>query len=258
MSAWRNSVWSSGLRYRSQKCEQVSLGARFLQTFVCTPSAVQAESLQVRLSGRNGNNMSARITAASQKGLHMHKKSQHELNSRHSRWFGVRFLRLRNHRGVTLIELMSSVVIMGIIAAMAGPRFAHEMEKMEFRGSARSMVSTLRQARSLAISEKTEYGVAFDAAAGTFTLFKDNVSSTPAAFQTGDSIISVDTIPGQYATLSATFSSAVLFQSNGSASESGTVIPISYGSDAGSATRYATISVLSSTGRVRLNEIHTY
>ncbi len=166
--------------------------------------------------------------------------------------------RIINQRGVTLIELMTSVVIIGIIAAMAGPRFSHEMEKMEFRGAARSIVSSLRQARSLAISEKSPYGVVFDNAAGTVTLFKDIVASTPPGFQTGDSVLRVDTIPGEFATLSTTFTNALMFEANGSATESGTVSPISYGSEAGSATSYATISVLSSTGRVRLDDIQSY
>ncbi len=165
---------------------------------------------------------------------------------------------VNNQRGVTLIELMSTVVIIGIVSAMAGPRFSHEMQKMEFRGAARDMVSKLRQARSLAISEKSLYGVAFDNSNSTFTLFKDNIASTPPGFQTGDSALSVDTLPGEFATMTSTFSGAVLFMSNGSANESGSVIPISYGSEAGSATSYATISVLSSTGRVRMDDMQNY
>ncbi len=188
----------------------------------------------------------------------MQKKSDSDIPIAPRRSFFSRFLRLRNQRGVTLIELMSSVVIMGIIAAMAGPRFSHEIEKMEFRGTARDMVSVLRQARSLAISEKANYCVDFDASAGTFTLFKDKVVTTPAALQSGDSTISVDTIPGEFGGLTSTFTGAVLFSSNGSASESGSVTPISYGSEAGSATSYATISVLSSTGRVRLDDLQSY
>jgi len=156
------------------------------------------------------------------------------------------------------MELMTSVVIIGIVAAMAGPRFSHELEKMAFRSSARNMVSSLRQARSLAIAEKTPYGLALDNSAGTFTLFKDNVSSVPPAFQTGDSILKVDTIPGEFATLTSTFTGAVVFQPNGSATESGTISPISYGSESGSATSYATISVLGSTGRVRLDNVQSY
>ncbi len=163
-----------------------------------------------------------------------------------------------NQRGVTLIELMTTVVIIGVVSAMAGPRFAHEMQKMEFRGSARDIVSKMRQARSLAISEKALYGVAFDNTNSTFTLFKDIVASTPPGFQTGDSALSVDTLPGEFATITSTFSGAVLFRANGSASESGSVTPISYGSEAGSATSYATISVLSSTGRVRMDDMQNY
>jgi len=174
------------------------------------------------------------------------------------RFRGSRFWCGGNQRGVTLIELMTSVVIIGIVAAMAGPRFSHEMDKMEFRGAARNIVSSIRQARSLAISEKTPYGIVFDGTNGTYTLFKDIATSNPPAFQTGDSLYSVDTIPGQYVALSSTFNGALMFRPNGSASESGTIIPFSYGGDPGSATSYALISVLSSTGRVRLDELYTY
>lgn len=169
------------------------------------------------------------------------------------------FAGLQSEKGVSLLELMIVVVIIGLMASMAGPRFSREMSKIEFRGTARSAVSAMRQARSLAISDKADYGVDFNSNSGTVTLFKDVVSSDPPALTSGDSIIRVDTLSGDNPVVSSSLTGPLLYSPNGSASESASILLLSYSTrDNDYSTKYAILDVLASTGRSKLSEIHFY
>ncbi len=159
--------------------------------------------------------------------------------------------RLISRGGFTLMEVMISVVIIGVIASLAGPRLSKEITKIQFRGATRDLVSTLREARSRAITEKQQYAVAFDYSNGTYTLFQEGVSQ--------DVFISSDTISGQYPTVSPSFEGPLVFSPDGSANSSGQIFTFSYDDDGGYySTSYATIDVLASTGRIKLSEIYTY
>jgi len=68
----------------------------------------------------------------------------------------------KSQHGITLIELLSTVVIISIVSAMAVPRFQVAIERVKFRSANRDIVSTMRLARSLAVSDKHQYGVYFD------------------------------------------------------------------------------------------------
>ena len=57
---------------------------------------------------------------------------------------------LKNRAGITLIELLITVVIIGIVAAMAAPRFEIAYNRMKFKSANRDMVSSLKLARSTA------------------------------------------------------------------------------------------------------------
>ncbi|HUV31566.1 MAG TPA: prepilin-type N-terminal cleavage/methylation domain-containing protein [Acidobacteriota bacterium] len=126
--------------------------------------------------------------------------------------------RLTSNRGVTLIELMIVTVIVGIVSAMAVPRFQIAWERMKIRGANRAITSTIRLARSYAISDKEQYGLLFDGEALTVTLFKDVVNPSGLLFETGDSVIRVDTLPQEYTFLGTDCTNDVLaFRPNGSA-----------------------------------------
>lgn len=166
--------------------------------------------------------------------------------------------KIKSQSGVTFIELMIAVVIIGIVAAMAGPHFTREMDRIKFRGAARDAVSSLRLARSLTISQKTPYGVHFDNSKGTITVFKEVVTSNPATFNSGDTAVQVDTIPGQYKGISSAFTGALMFEPNGSANQSGTVLLLSYSTGGDASTSYAILDVLASTGRIKISDLQTY
>ncbi len=65
-------------------------------------------------------------------------------------------------RGVTLLELLIVLSIMGIVAAMVVPMLGGGVSTTELRSSARQMAAALRLARSEALSTRREHFVLLD------------------------------------------------------------------------------------------------
>ena len=166
--------------------------------------------------------------------------------------------RLKSNRGVTLLELLITGVIVGIISAMAVPRFQIAFDRLSFRSAHQDITNTLKLARSLAISDKDQYGVHFDRNNFTVTLFRDLVNTGSYDFVSGDSIVRVDTLPeSQFGLLSTDCAGdVVLFRPNGSCRYSGGGYILAVGSTSNVVAIQETW-ILSSTGRVR-TESHYY
>lgn len=157
----------------------------------------------------------------------------------------------RSTGGVTLIEILTTVVIIGIVASMAVPRFETAWRRIKIRGADRNIVSTIRLARSMAITDKYLYGVYFDGNQQTMTLFKDIVNGGSNLFEAGDSVIRVDSLPCEFVYLGTDMSDDVLvFRANGSAgfTGGGNIFAVA---DAVSVVAILTHNVLASTGRVQ-------
>ncbi|MEW5925423.1 MAG: GspH/FimT family pseudopilin [Candidatus Zixiibacteriota bacterium] len=165
--------------------------------------------------------------------------------------------RLLSKRGITLLELMASVVIIGILAAMAAPSFDRSVQRIKFRGETKDIVSLLRMARSEAITKKEPYGIYFDNQSKIITFFQDQANLSSYTYDAGsDGLVSVDTLPSEIVYLYATFpNSAVVFQSNGSASGSGYIYMIALSSGI---VNTSGASVLASTGKSKVEFIHNY
>lgn len=157
---------------------------------------------------------------------------------------------LKRKSGFTLIELMITTVIVGIIASMAVPKVQKAYEKMQFRSSHRELISNLKLARSMAVTEKTPYGVFFDPDAMTITLFKD-MSATGYEFtESLDSVIRIDSLPSHISYLSSDLEgNTIFFAPNGSAdfSGGGNIFVMAYSPDL---LGIFWTNVLASTGRI--------
>jgi general secretion pathway protein H len=76
-------------------------------------------------------------------------------------------------RGVTLLELLIVLVLMGLIAAMTIPIFGNGVSTTELKSAAREIAAGLRLARSQAIAQRTESVLVFDVAARAFNVPPD-------------------------------------------------------------------------------------
>ena len=156
----------------------------------------------------------------------------------------------KEQKGVTLMELVIVAVIIGVMSALAVPSFLNYASKMEAKGTARDIVSTMRMARSKAISERVQYGIFFDPGNRGYTFFKDKVTPANFQFEVGDSIIVRDTLDRDVNYGGNTFTNTtVVFKTDGGASSSGDmqILPKSGGFT-------YNVNVLASTGRVKLTD----
>lgn len=158
-----------------------------------------------------------------------------------------------NQRGITFIELMTVVAVIGIMSAMAVPSFLSYMPKLRVKSAARDVVSQLRLARSKAVSERRPYGVAFNIGNKSMIMFADTNDPPSQSYSVSDSLINADTLNSQIALNSCTYANnCVVFSSTGAASTSGDLQVVT-----GDGSIIMSINVLASTGRVRLSELGT-
>lgn len=159
----------------------------------------------------------------------------------------------RNQRGVTFIELMTVVAVIGIMAAMAVPSFLSYMPKLRVKSAARTVAAQLRLARSKAVAERRPYGVSFNMASRSMVLFADTDNPAGQSYSVLDSTLKADTLNSQVNLNSCTYANnCVVFNSTGAASSSGDLQVVT-----GDGSIIMAINVLASTGRVRLSEIGT-
>lgn len=154
----------------------------------------------------------------------------------------------RTQKGITIVELLTTVAIIGIVAAMAVPRFQIAFERIKFRSANRDITSSLRLARSYAVSTKAQHGVHFDATDLSYTLFKDLVNTGAMVFEVGDSVIRVDTLPIEFNFLAAdNISGSIVFRPNGSTAGTVNVVSMAATPDLVGIHQH---SILGATGRI--------
>ena len=79
-----------------------------------------------------------------------------------------------NKKGVTLIELITVMVIIAILAALTVPSLGSWISYYRLRSGARDVVSVMRTAQMRAVSYNMRYGVAFDAPNLQYQLYQDS------------------------------------------------------------------------------------
>ena len=149
-----------------------------------------------------------------------------------------------------MLEMMIIAVIIGITSTLAIPRFGQVMDKLRLKTAGRDILSSLRLARSNAVSQRSQFGVYFDLNSRQYVLFKDLANPGSFTYDAGsDSDMVTKTLPARVNFGYDSFSnSVVIFRPNGSASSSGLIELYSCEDYYGS----FTVDVLSSTGRVKL------
>lgn len=77
-------------------------------------------------------------------------------------------------KGITLIELLTVIIIIGIVSAMAVPRFDNVVTKIRHKSAVRDVLGKMRMARSYAISRGVRYGVYINPAGKYYITFRDS------------------------------------------------------------------------------------
>lgn len=156
----------------------------------------------------------------------------------------------KNNKGITIMELLIVAVIIGITATLAIPRFGQVVRKLKLKNAGRDMTSSLRLARSNAVSQRSQFGVYFNLYDGEYVLFKDLANLGSFTYDAGsDSDAVTRTLPTKVNFGYTSFPNfAVVFKPDGSASSSGLVELYTCEDYHGS----YTVDVLGSTGRVKL------
>jgi len=163
----------------------------------------------------------------------------------------------KSMNGFTLLELMTTVVVIGISAAMIAPGFERSMQRIDFKSQSKDVISLFRMARSEAIATKAPFGIYISNSDKTINLFREQSSPLNEIFDAGvDSVyqsILLDSVNGYlYSDLS---NSVIHFRPNGSATSSGNIY---LGYDDGNVMCYSGLSVLASTGRSKLEYLCNY
>ena len=157
--------------------------------------------------------------------------------------------KLTSISGLTFVELMAVVVIVGLLAGMAVPRFQIAYERMQARTANRELSSSMRLARSMSVSDKDQYGVSVSTARREVTLFKNSDTPDEAEFNPGDSIIRVDSLPAIFTYVAG--DTAFVFQPNGSVRypSHGYLLTMTQSNDVVS---YTLHNVIAATGRIKI------
>lgn len=157
--------------------------------------------------------------------------------------------KLSSISGLTLVELMAVVVIVGMLAGMAVPRFQIGYERMQARTANRELSSSLRLARSMSVSDKDQYGVSISVERREVTLFKNSDEPDLAEFTAADTVIRVDSLPAIFSYVSG--DTAFVFQPNGSVKfpNHGYLLTLTQSSDVVS---YTLHHVIAATGRIKI------
>ncbi len=157
---------------------------------------------------------------------------------------------LKRESGITMLEIMITVVLIGILSSMATPRFLQFISRMRGRADVSNNVSYLRSARTFAISNGIPTGVYFDVGGNQVYVFQDDNGDEAYSEGTDTVVIGPEELNGSTSINFCSYdNSVVIFNTDGSTDESGT---IEFGTSDDHYRQY-TVSILAATGKVSMN-----
>ena len=171
---------------------------------------------------------------------------------------------LNSKLGVSLIEMLTVIVIIGILAAIATPNFSRWKEKYEINGETKKVYFDLLLAHSTSISNNHNVLVTFDPINNSYKVLKDKNNNGQE--DSGETIKSVNLenniqfgfnsgvldLEGNLVTSSIFFANGntITFNSRGQASTSGSIFLIHKNDIGKSNNRLRSINIIQSTGAI--------
>ncbi len=82
--------------------------------------------------------------------------------------------------GFSLIELTVVLALVGLIAGVGLPTMQEWLDRYRVRTAAEELASLIQLQRMRAVSQSTDFSIAFDAVAGTYTLYQGDAATGTA------------------------------------------------------------------------------
>jgi type II secretion system protein H len=160
-------------------------------------------------------------------------------------------------KGFSLVELLVTMVVVGIVSSLAFPSFAGLTNDYRVKKAARQLMTDLQYARMKAVAEGVQYKVAFTTGTTSYTINKGNSSSGSTTWTQDGTARQLADASNPYYTRGVSLSQStavdVIFSTTGNAApSSGTAFPtITFTASSGTS-RSKQVTVLL-TGRVRIS-----
>jgi Tfp pilus assembly protein FimT len=92
----------------------------------------------------------------------------------------------QGENGFTFLEAIISLILLGILGAFSVAKLGEFFRRQALVGEGKALVAYLREARAYGAKKGMQVGIAFNAAAGSYTLFEDRNGNS--AIDAGESI----------------------------------------------------------------------
>ena len=108
-----------------------------------------------------------------------------------------------NKKGFTLIELTTTLALLGIISAISIPSYFSWLPRHKLQTSVRHIYDDMNMARSRAVRTNTDIGIEFNTSNDTYRVFVD--TDNDQIFDAGETVISTGTLENGIDITNSTF-----------------------------------------------------